>query len=345
MDGPTNPVTVGGISFVEFSGNKPHLLDDLFKKMEFIPFPKADQTLYALGEVRFISNPTTGGSAEVFRKKHIRGASALGFKVEDSDIAFQQAIALGATKADLTDFNIPAIQGIGASIIYLVDDQHEQQLMKQFGFDESKLSVNKSRLMSIDHLTHNLNPGGIARISKFYGDVFGFVSTRHFDIDGQATGLISDVIQSPDGSVIIPLNESKDDQSQIAEFVKEYNGEGIQHIALLTDNIKTTVSTLEGNGIPFQYTPDTYYELIDSRLPGHGQDVEELKNWRILIDGGEEQGGGHLLQIFTQNSIGPIFFEFIERIGNNGFGEGNFKALFESIELDQIRRGAITHKH
>ncbi|WP_317933016.1 4-hydroxyphenylpyruvate dioxygenase [Halioxenophilus sp. WMMB6] len=341
MASQSYPVAIQGISFLEFSGSKPHLLDTLFRKMGFFVYPKGDKTLYNINEVFFISNPSFGGTAENFRKQHIRGASAMGFKVKDSMAAYAQALRLGAQPVNNPDLSIPAIKGVGASIIYLVDEEHEAKLFASFDFDKDLHQKSSNSILAIDHLTHNLRIGGINRVKGFYEKVFGFVSTRNFDIDGKATGLVSEVIRSPDGSVTIPLNESKDEMSQIAEFVREYNGEGIQHIALLSDNIFNTVGQLESNGIPFQDTPDTYYEMIDSRLPGHGQDVAALQNQRILIDGGEAQGGGYLLQIFTQNSIGPIFFEFIQRIGNDGFGEGNFQALFESIELDQIRRGKL----
>ena len=177
--------------------------------------------------------------------------------------------------------------------------------------------------------------------ANYYERIFNFRQIRYFDIEGQATGLFSKAMTAPDDKIRIPLNESQDEHSQIEEFIKDYKGEGIQHLALATDDIFATVDTLRANGIRFQTTPQTYFDLIDKRLPGHDHDVEEMRKRDILIDGAPETGGGLLLQIFTENMVGPIFFEIIQRKGNDGFGEGNFKALFESIELDQIRRGVV----
>ena len=341
MEQNSGYVEVLDYSFLEFSGSQPQLLHQLFEKMGFSYKSHGERKLYNIANVHFISNPTQGGSAERFRDKHVRGASAIGFKVADSAIAFTRAIELGAKPAEATDFDIPAIQGVGASIIYLVDEQKESELFAQFGFVRGRDTYQANSIQGIDHLTHNLNRGGVARMCEFYEKIFGFERIRKFDIDGKKSGLVSEVVESPNGIVTIPLNESKDEVSQIAEFVKEYNGEGIQHIALLCDEICSTVDALSSKGIPFQDTPNTYYEMIDERLPGHSEDIGRLQERRILVDGGEKQGGGYLLQIFTQNSIGPIFFEFIQRKGNEGFGEGNFQALFESIELDQERRGVL----
>lgn len=337
-------VEVLDLSFLEFSGSQPHLLTRLFDRMGFAhagTHHSRPITLHHQGHIHFISNPSGGGNAELFRAVHYRGASAMGFKVADSQKAFAQALELGAEPAAMVDYDIPAIRGVGQSLIYLVDDAAEEKLFAQFGYRKQYSPDPNTRLERIDHLTHNLNRGGVERMCRFYEKVFGFRRVRSFHIEGKKTGLYSEVVASPCGRVIIPLNETKDDKSQIAEFIREYNGEGIQHIALLSSDIYKTVDSLEANGIPFQHTPDTYYEKVDSRLPGHGEEVERLRERRILIDGGEAQGGGFLLQIFTKNSIGPIFFEFIQRKGNKGFGEGNFQALFESIELDQERRGVL----
>lgn len=339
----TEFVQVLGLSFLEFSGPNPNLLTKLFDKMGFQrigEYAAGSMSLHNQGDINFISNPSSGGSAERFRSQHVRGASAMGFKVENAQAAYALALRLGATPGGASDFDVPSIQGVGASLIYLVDDDGEAKIFEAFGCKKA-VGPKASKLVRIDHLTHNLNMGGVERMCQFYERVFGFKRIRSFDIEGKKTGLYSEVVASENLKVIIPLNESKDDLSQIAEFVQEYNGEGIQHIALLSEDIFSTVDRLSESGIPFQFTPDPYYEVLDERLPGHGEDIEALHSRRILIDGGEEQGGGYLLQIFTQNSIGPIFFEFIQRKGNKGFGEGNFQALFESIELDQERRGVL----
>jgi 4-hydroxyphenylpyruvate dioxygenase len=196
-------------------------------------------------------------------------------------------------------------------------------------------------LTYIDHLTHNVHRGRMDEWSSFYERLFNFREIRYFDIEGKLTGLKSKAMTSPCGNIRIPINESSDDKSQIQEYLSAYHGEGIQHIALGTGDIYDSVEALKLKGVPFQDVPDTYYEQVDARLPGHGESLQRMSADRILIDGAPTEGGGLLLQIFTQTVIGPIFFEIIQRRGNEGFGEGNFRALFESIELDQIRRGVL----
>jgi 4-hydroxyphenylpyruvate dioxygenase len=244
------------------------------------------------------------------------------------------------------ELNIPAIEGIGGSRIYLVDRYGDQGTIYDIDFRfepdwREKLAAADSGLTYIDHLTHNVHRGRMAHWAEFYERLFNFREIRYFDIEGKLTGLFSKAMTSPCGQIRIPLNESQDDKSQIEEFLREYKGEGIQHIALGSTDIYQTVDTLRGRGIPFQDTPDTYYEKVDERVKDHGEPTAELAKRRILVDGAPTEGQGLLLQIFTQNVIGPIFFEIIQRKGNEGFGEGNFKALFESIELDQIRRGVL----
>ncbi|MEO0355581.1 MAG: 4-hydroxyphenylpyruvate dioxygenase [Cyanobacteria bacterium P01_A01_bin.3] len=336
-------VQTGRISFLEFSGPRPKLLTSLFDQMGFTKLgqhPDKLISLYGQGNIRFICNPSNGGNAERFRREHGRGVSAIAFTVENSRDALRTAVELGAKPADITDYDIPAIQGIGNLLIYLVDEDHERRLFASLG-DRTTSCLEPFGLCDIDHVTHNLRVGGIQRWRSFYKAVFGFSSVRSFNITGQLTGLVSEVVASPNGNITIPLNESKDDKSQIAEFINEYNGEGVQHVALLSRNIYQSVELLASNGISFQDTPDTYYEMVDERIPHHGEDVSQLRESRILIDSEPEYGEGTLLQIFTKESIGPIFFEYIQRKGNRGFGNGNFQALFESIERDQQLRGVI----
>lgn len=346
MTADNNFIEVSGLSFLEFSGSKPKLLTDLFEQMGLKKGGEDSSkniTLYFQNDIRFISNPSNGGNAEIFRSVHTRGACAMGFKVDDSDSAYKLAIELGAEPANQTDYPIPAIKGVGESLIYLVDDESEKKLFSSLNFTKPITNTTEETcLQRVDHLTHNLNIGGVKRLKQFYEKIFGFKHIRSFLIEGKKTGLISQVVASRCGKIIIPLNETMDEKSQIAEFIRDYNGEGIQHIALTSSNIFTTVKKLSSHGIPFQDMPDTYYDLIDGRLQNHNENIDELKKYKILIDGGELQGGGFLLQIFTKNSIGPIFFEYIQRKGNEGFGEGNFQALFDSIELDQERRGVLS---
>jgi 4-hydroxyphenylpyruvate dioxygenase len=246
----------------------------------------------------------------------------------------------GPDTAGPMELNIPSIRGIGGSLIYLVDRYGGSTIYDvDFVGVEPPPGVRAAGLTLIDHLTHNVQRGNMDVWSGFYERLFNFREIRYFDIEGKKTGLFSRALTSPCGKIRIPINESQDDKSQIEEYLREYKGEGIQHIALATDDIYATVDALRANGVNFQDTPDTYYEGVNARVAGHRESIEELQKRRILIDGSDKDG--ILLQIFTQNVIGPIFFEIIQRKGNEGFGEGNFKALFESIELDQERRGVI----
>ncbi|MCM2343653.1 MAG: 4-hydroxyphenylpyruvate dioxygenase [Alphaproteobacteria bacterium] len=341
-----NPLGTDGFEFVEYTG-EPDKLDQLFRDFGFTPVAKhkkRDVVLYRQGGVNFLLNRETSGQAAAFQKIHTSGASAMGFRVKDAPKAYQDALKRGAEDAGNHGGSmgpaVPAIKGIGGCLIYFVDGP--EKYMSDFeplpGVDQNPKGVG---FTYIDHLTHNLHRGNMDVWGKFYEDIFNFREIRYFDIEGKLTGLKSRAMTSPCGKIRIPLNESSDDKSQIAEFLKRYNGEGIQHIALGTNDIYKTVEMMAAQGVPFQKTPDTYYELLDKRVPGHGEDVDRLKSLQILMDGAPTEGQGLLLQIFTKDAIGPIFFEIIQRKGNEGFGEGNFKALFESIELDQIRRGVL----
>jgi 4-hydroxyphenylpyruvate dioxygenase len=272
----------------------------------------------------------------------------MAFRVKDAGKAYARALENGAkpfqAKVGPMELNIPAIEGIGGSVIYFVDRYGPGRVSI---YDIDFMPTDPARgfmhegagLLEIDHVTHNVYRGNMDLWAGFYERLFNFREIRYFDIEGKLTGLKSRAMTSPCGKIRIPINESSDDKSQIAEYLEEYKGEGIQHIALSTEDIHASVESLRRSGVAFQSTIETYFEGIDRRVPGHGEDVERLKRNQILIDGGPDSG--LLLQIFTQNAIGPIFFEIIQRKGNQGFGEGNFKALFESIELDQIRRGVL----
>ncbi len=345
-----NPVGTDGFEFVEYTSDNPDELAALFEQMGFTAVGKhrnKDVIHYRQGDVNFILNREKSGQPSDFRGVHGAGANAMAFRVKDAQFAYEEAIKRGATpvepKSGPMELNIPAIEGIGGLIVYLVDRYGAQTIYDvDFepieGADESK---NSAGLTYIDHLTHNVLRGNMDKWATYYEDVFNFREIRYFDIEGKLTGLVSKAMTSPCGKIRIPLNESQDDKSQIEEFLQRYNGEGIQHIALGTDNIYDTVDVLTGKKIPFQETPGTYFDMIDERVKGHGEDVEALRKRNILIDGAPTDDQGLLLQIFTQDAIGPIFFEIIQRKGNEGFGEGNFKALFESIELDQINRGVL----
>jgi len=347
-----NPMGTDGFEFVEYAAPDPALLRNLFDKMGFANVAhhrSKDVTLHKQGDIHFIINAEPDSFAQKFASEHGPCACAMAFRVQDAQKAFDRAIAKGAKPLPFTanpmELNIPAIEGIGGSRLYFVDRYGDDTIYDvDFKFVEGwqKLAQEKSvGLTYLDHLTHNVQRGNMNKWAEFYEDLFNFREIRYFDIEGKLTGLISKAMTSPCGKIRIPLNESQDDKSQIEEFLAAYKGEGIQHIALGTGNIYDSVDKLLENGVGLQETIDTYFDMIDARLPGHGETVEELRKRNILIDGAPTKGQGTLLQIFTENQIGPIFFEIIQRKGNEGFGEGNFQALFESLEQDQIRRGVL----
>jgi len=345
-----NPLGLDGFEFVEFTSPHPHALAALFEAMGFTHLAthrSKSVRRYAQGDINLILNMEARGQVARFRARHGPSANAMAFRVHDAAAALAEAVRRGAKPVEgpvgPMELNIPAIKGIGGANLYLVDrygaaEIYDVDFRPVPGVHRDSRSVG---LHTLDHLTHNVNRGHLAHWADFYVRIFNFREIRYFDIAGQATGLISKAMTAPDGKIRIPLNESQYEHSQIEEFLRAYKGEGIQHIAFATDDIFATVDALRANGVQFQDTPGSYYDMIDQRLPGHGHDIAAMRERGILIDGAPETGGGLLLQIFTENMIGPIFFEIIQRKGNEGFGEGNFKALFESLERDQMRRGVI----
>jgi 4-hydroxyphenylpyruvate dioxygenase len=342
-----NPMGTDGFEFVEYTAPDPELLRTLFERMGFPIVARhrsKNVTLHQQGDVNFIINAEPGSFGQRFAQQHGPSACAMAFRVKDAARAFRRAVELGAkpveTPVGPMELNIPAIEGIGGSLVYLVDRYGEHTIYDvDFVPVANPGTLRTTGLMCVDHLTHNVHRGNMSKWAGFYERLFNFREIRYFDIEGKKTGLFSKAMTSPCGKIRIPINESQDDKSQIEEYLREYHGEGIQHIALSTDDIYGSVDALRANGIQFQDSPDTYYEGVNARVQGHQEDLAELQKRRILIDGSAKDG--ILLQIFTTNVIGPIFFEIIQRKGNEGFGEGNFRALFESIELDQERRGVI----
>jgi len=350
-----NPMSTDGFEFVEYTAPDAAALGRLFESLGFraVARHRAKQvTLYRQGDINFIINAEPDSFGQAFARVHGPSACAMAFRVKDAAAAFKRAVALGARpvpqKTGPMELNIPAIEGIGGSLIYLVDRYGPRGSIYDVDFVGLEGSINPLPsppglgLSYIDHLTHNVHRGRMDVWSDFYARLFEFREIRYFDIEGKLTGLKSRAMTSPCGKIRIPINESADDKSQIEEYLAAYHGEGIQHIALGTRDIFESVEMLAAKGVAFQDTIDTYFDLIDKRLPNHGENVQRLRADRILIDGATDEG--LLLQIFTQNAIGPIFFEIIQRKGNQGFGEGNFRALFESIEADQIRRGVLQEK-
>jgi 4-hydroxyphenylpyruvate dioxygenase len=342
-----------GFEFVEYAAPEPELLRRLFESMGLPAVARhrsKNVTLHRQGDINFIINAEHDSFAQGFARAHGPCACAMAFRVADARVAYARALDLGAKPGPATagpmELNIPSIEGIGGSLIYLVD-RYGERTIYDVDFVPVAAPVGAPTaepahpvgLTRIDHLTHNVRRGNMNLWAGFYERLFNFKEIRYFSIEGKETGLFSRALTSPCGKIRIPINESQDDKSQIEEYLNEYKGEGIQHIALGSDDIYSTVDALRGRGVEFQDTPDTYYEGVDARVAGHREPLRELMRRSVLIDGNADSG--ILLQIFTKNAIGPIFFEIIQRKGNDGFGEGNFQALFESIELDQKRRGVI----
>jgi len=349
-----NPLGLDGFEFVEFTSPDPARMKAQLEQLGFTAYathPTRALTRYKQGRINLLVNESEQGHAAKFRALHGPSACGMALRVHDAEQAYTLALARGARPAEAREGALGAdsyaLQGVGGSLLYLVDRYGERRSIyedwRPMAGAEAAEARNSVGLDLLDHLTHTLRRGEMRHWADFYQRVFGFHEQQHFDIKGQATGLFSQALIAPDNAIRIPLNESQDDHSQIEEFIRAYNGEGIQHLALTTANIHETVEKLRARGVALQDTVETYYDLVDKRIPRHGEDLARLRRNRILIDGSKQDG--LLLQIFTENLFGPIFFEIIQRKGNAGFGNGNFQALFESIELDQIRRGVLQAEH
>ncbi|MDO3560891.1 4-hydroxyphenylpyruvate dioxygenase [Ralstonia pseudosolanacearum] len=350
----SNPMGLMGFEFVEFASPTPNTVEPLFETLGFTLVARhrsKDVLLYRQGEINFIVNREPKSLAAYFAAEHGPSACGMAFRVRDSHQAFNRALELGAQPIDIPtgpmELRLPAIKGIGGAPIYLIDRFEDGKSVYDIDFEfieGADTHPTGYGLNRIDHLTHNVYRGRMAFWAAFYEKLFNFRELRYFDIQGEYTGLASRAMTAPDGKIRIPLNEeSSRGSGQIEEFLLQFNGEGIQHIALLTDNLIDTIDQLQLAGVPLMTAPnDYYYEALEARLPNHGQPIEQLKARGILLDGSTSGGKPRLLlQIFSQTVLGPVFFEFIQRQGDEGFGEGNFKALFESLERDQISRGTL----
>ncbi len=358
-----NPMGTDGFEFIEYAAPDPVAMGRVFEGMGFKPVARhrhKNVLLYRQGGINFLINAEPDSFAQRFARLHGPSVCAIAFRVHDAKAAYERAVSLGAWgyagKAGPGELNIPAIKGIGDSLIYFVDRWRGKggaqpgdignigffdvdfEALPGVSADEA-LHPFGHGLTYIDHLTHNVHRGRMAEWADFYERLFNFREIRYFDIEGQVTGVKSKAMTSPCGKIRIPINEEgKDKPGQIQEYLDMYKGEGIQHIAMGSDDLYATVDKLRASGVRLLDTPGTYYELVEKRIPGHGEPLEALRERGILIDGKKD---ALLLQIFSENQLGPIFFEFIQRKGDEGFGNGNFKALFESIELDQMRRGVL----
>ncbi len=364
-----NPMGTAGFEFIEYAAPDPQALGAVFERMGFKPIAKhrhKNVTLYRQGAINFIVNAEPDCFAQRFARAHGPSICAIAFRVQDAKAAYARAKALGAwgyaDQAGPGELNIPAIKGIGDSLIYLVDKWRGKNAAKDGqgreeppalgdisfydvdfaplpGITAADLNPAGHGLTYIDHLTHNVHRGRMDEWAGFYESLFNFREVRYFDIEGQVTGVKSKAMTSPCGQIRIPINEEGNEKAgQIQEYLDKYHGEGIQHIAMGSTNLYDTVDALQMAGVKLLNTSETYYELLPKRIPGHGENVAALQARGILVDG---KPGELLLQIFSENQLGPIFFEYIQRKGNEGFGEGNFKALFETMELDQMRRGVL----
>jgi 4-hydroxyphenylpyruvate dioxygenase len=342
-----NPMGINGFGFVEFAAPDVAPLHQLFLDMGFTAVSRHKAkaiTRYRQGNVNYLINEEGNSFASDLATAH--GPSACGFAifVKNPDTCYTEVLARGAEamahKAHSRAVAAPVIKGIGDCMLYLLQDGADP-FEDYLPIPDVAQNPVGFGLSFIDHLTHNLYFGNMAKWSGYYEQLFGFREIRYFDIKGAKTSLLSKAMTAPDGMVRIPLNESSDEKSQINEYLKEYKGEGIQHIACFSDNIYHTIEAMRARGVQFLDTPDTYFDVIDQRIPEHGEDVPRMRKNKILIDADPETKQRKLLQIFTTTNIGPIFFEVIQRKGNEGFGEGNFQALFESIERDQMQRGVL----
>ncbi len=349
-----NPMGLCGFEFVEFASPTPDVLEPLFEKMGFTLVARhrsKDVQLWRQGDINFIVNREPRSLAAYFAAEHGPSACGLAFRVRDAHAAYARALELGAQPIDIPtgpmELRLPAIKGIGGAPLYLIDRFDDGKSIYDIDFewvDGVERHPRGHGLKCIDHLTHNVYRGRIGFWAGFYEKIFNFREIRYFDIKGEYTGLTSRAMSAPDGLIRIPLNEEAAGGSgQIEEFLMQFNGEGIQHVALLSDDLMATVDALRAAGIELMTAPnEIYYEMLEERLPGHGEPVDRLRARGILLDGSTRGGDKRLLlQIFSRTLLGPVFFEFIQRKADEGFGEGNFKALFESMERDQIRRGVI----
>lgn len=345
-----NEIGLNGIEFVEFASPRPEKLHRLFQDFGFSRImSRRDQSvdLYRQNDIHFLLNAEKGSFAEQFSRSHGPCISAMGWRVRDAAKALEIAVRRGANVCEQGDLitkagkRVPAIYGIGESLIYFIDGYEDAALYDKLGFEKLERPdlVPAKGFVAIDHLTNNVHKGTMERWSRFYKDIFGFTEVRYFDIRGAKTGLLSYALRSPCGKFCIPINEGTEARSQINEYLEEYRGPGIQHLAFLTEDILKSLDTLQGTGIQTLDIDDEYYRTIFDRVPNVTEDREKIRAYNVLVDGDEQ---GYLLQIFTRNLVGPIFIEIIQRKNHLSFGEGNFGALFRSIERDQIKRGYLS---
>ena len=346
MTDATNTLGLRGIDFVEFAGPEPQLFENLFTALGFSKLRRhknAPIDYYNQNDIHFLVNRKDEGFAAEFQNEHGPSICAMALRVDDAAFARDEAVRRGATalNADAgAELDLPAIYGIGDSLIYFVDNFEGENsfLNTAFAPADDPVRVEPTGFLCIDHLTNNVYKGTKETWASFYKNIFGFREIRFFDIKGEKTGLTSYALGSPCGTFSLPINEGDDEKSQIEEYLRDYNGPGIQHLALLTNDLLDTLDVIDAEAIETLDIDEDYYEEVFDRVPNVTEDRGRIRHHDVLVDGDED---GYLLQIFTKNAIGPIFFEFIQRKNHKSFGEGNFTALFKSIERDQERRGVL----
>ncbi|MEM6637944.1 MAG: 4-hydroxyphenylpyruvate dioxygenase [Pseudomonadota bacterium] len=344
-----NPAGTDGFEFVEFAHTDPEELRVAFSRMGYThvaTHKTKNIELWQQGDVSYLINAEPGSHASAFVDAHGPCAPSMGWRVADAAHAFSHAVSKGAEPYERSDkaLDVPAIVGIGGSLIYFIDNYaDESPYNAEFNW-HGTANPEGVGFYYLDHLTHNVFKGNMDVWFSFYGSLFNFKEIRFFDIEGKYTGLLSRALTSPCGRIRIPINEDRGETGQIVNYLKKYNGEGIQHIAVGARDIYASVDAIADRGVRFMPgPPDSYYKLSKDRVAGHEEPLDRMRQHGILIDGEGVVDGGEtkiLLQIFSKTVIGPIFFEFIQRKGDDGFGEGNFKALFESIEAEEMAEGA-----
>ncbi len=345
-----NPLNLRGIDFVEFSAESFNYYHKLFTDFGFSKLSKhCDKNIdyYKQNDIHFMVNYHRDSFGYKFQTQHGPSISAMGWRVDDAKKAYVEAVRRGARPGE-GDYlyknsgdRVPAIYGIGESLIYFVEPDSEGRFSyERYGFEplQDPSLVKDKGFLAIDHLTNNVYNGTMKDWAAFYKEIFGFEEVRYFDIKGVKTGLTSFALKSPCGTFCIPINEANEAKSQINEYLDEYKGPGVQHLAFLTENIILSLQSLKGTSIETLDIDHNYYREVFNRVPNVKEDKAEIERLQILVDGDEE---GYLLQIFTKNIVGPIFIEIIQRENHLSFGEGNFQALFDSIERDQMRRGVF----
>lgn len=349
MTAGNNDIGLDGIEFVEYASGEPAKLEKLFLEFGFSKLKKhaaKDVSYFNQNDIHFLLNNEPASVARDFAKLHGPSISAMGWRVKNAAHALEVALKRGAQKSPRSDYNdqhgkpLPAILGIGGSLIYFIEDYQDPKRYENYGFRDlpNPVRVGEKGFLSIDHLTNNVEKGTMTKWAEFYKNVFGFTEVRYFDIRGAKTGLTSYALRSPCGKFCIPINEGTEAKSQINEYLIEYKGPGIQHLAFLTSDIIKSLGALKGSSIETLDIDDQYYAEVFDRVPNVTENHKVLRDMQILVDGDDE---GYLLQIFTKNLIGPIFIEIIQRKNHLSFGEGNFGALFRSIERDQEKRGVL----